>query len=168
MKEIKKKVEVEKILYVSDDGKQTSESWEDIHHYEQRLFAEAFPDEFFKTINNHVVFTNGDELTREDFVKNYNSPMEVILFKPFTKQELESIERYSKICGAIICLRSFCACVCDSLTSKYPNNIYVFSFEQKSYGFTWTCKDSLQHLKVRKQEIEQEIQNIERVVTNKV
>lgn len=168
MREIKKKVEVEKILYVSDDGKQTSENKDDICLYEEQLFAKDFPDEFFKTINNHAVFANGKELTKEDFTKNCNSPMKVLLFKPFTEQELESMQRYSETFVAPFCLRYFCACICESGVAKYPNNIYVFSFEENSYGYGWVCKDSLQRLKNRKQEIEQKIQNIEQVVTEKV
>lgn len=164
MKEIKKKVEVEKSLYISDDGKRASEIWNDIYVYEEQLFAKTFFDEFFKNINNHAVFANGKELTKEDFTKTYESPMKVILFKPFTKQELKSMQRYSKTYGTPLRLKCFCACVCDSDAAKSPNNIYVFSYEKDSYGYNWFFKKSLQDLKICKQEVEQEIQNIEQVI----
>ena len=165
MKEIKKKVEVEKILYVSDDGKRSSEEWEDIHYYENQLFAKTFPDEFFKTINNHAVFINGNRLMKENFINNCDCPLEVILFNPFTKEELEAIDRYSKIVGTPLCLKKFCTCIRDFFASKDLSTIHLLSFEKISLGgYTWVYKGSLQKLKSLKRELEQEIQNIEQIV----
>jgi hypothetical protein len=134
MKENKKKVEVEKILYVSDDGKRASEEWEEIDYYETQLFAKTFPDEFFKTINNHAVFANGDKLTKESFVNNSDCPRKVILFNQFTEEELKPIKRYSKIVGAPLCLKKFCACIEDLYATKNSDPIHLLSFEKIFLG----------------------------------
>lgn len=165
MKEIRKKVEMEKILYVSDDEKRVSEEWEEINYYETQLFAKAFPDEFFKAINSHAVFINGNELTKESFVNSSDCPRKVVLFNPFTEEELKPIKRYSKIVGVPLCLKKFCACIEDLYATKNSDPIHLLSFEKILLGgFTWVHKGSLQDFKIRKREIEQEIQNIEQVV----